>query len=210
MNWQRIIFLGDSALLLPSALLVLMMIFYSNMHRRIAWYWALLFGSTCFIVCISKLAFMGWGIGSKIIDFTGFSGHAALSACFWPVLFFLLSSRFSLGMRYIACFLGLFLALLIGYSRLQMQAHSASEVVLGLLLGIMGSLFFLLQLPPKKMVLHYGKALVLIVFMGTLLSIAKQMPTQSLLERIAITLGSLEKPYTRLDLHAGVIPPLAP
>ena len=40
------------------------------------------FGITGTVVCISKLAFMGWGIGIREIDFTGFSGHTALSTAF--------------------------------------------------------------------------------------------------------------------------------
>lgn len=77
-------FLGDSTLLLPSAVLLFVVALFSS-RRQVAWQWALAFGVTGAIVCSSKLAFMGWGIGFRQLDFTGFSGHTALSSCFWPV-----------------------------------------------------------------------------------------------------------------------------
>jgi len=48
------------------------------------------FGITGAIVSASKLAFMGWGIGIRELDFTGFSGHSALFAVFWPIFLWLL------------------------------------------------------------------------------------------------------------------------
>jgi len=45
------------------------------------------FGITGAIVSASKLAFMGWGIGIRELDFTGFSGHSALFAAFWPIFY---------------------------------------------------------------------------------------------------------------------------
>lgn len=206
MNWQFITFWGDSTLLLPSALLIFIMLLYFSTDKKIAWYWGLLFGGTSFVVCLSKLAFMGWGIGSKTFNFTGFSGHTALSACFYPMLFWLLSSRLSLSMRYTAVLIGFIFALGIGFSRLQIHAHSISEVILGFLLGMTASIIFLLlQHHAPKIVLSYGKILVVILFMAALLSTEKKMPTQSILEKIATTLGHLEKPYTRMDLHIGII-----
>ena len=53
-------------------------------------HWALLFGITGAIVCASKLAFMGWGIGIRDWTSPAFSGHTALSSAFWPILLWLL------------------------------------------------------------------------------------------------------------------------
>jgi hypothetical protein len=59
-------------------------LFQRKDSKQAAWRWALLFGITGAIVCASKLAFMGWGMGIRELDFTGFSGHTALST-FWPI-----------------------------------------------------------------------------------------------------------------------------
>ena len=53
----------------------------------------LCFGAASLVVLVSKLAFLGWGIGSARLNFTGFSGHTMLSAAVWPVALWLVASR---------------------------------------------------------------------------------------------------------------------
>ena len=85
---------------------------------------------------------MGWGLGIRELDYTGFSGHSALSAAFWPIFLWLLSARISVGLRKVAVITGYVLAAVVGYSRLVIHAHSDSEVIAGLLLGAAGSALF--------------------------------------------------------------------
>ncbi len=89
MNWQLISFFGDSTVLLPSAAALFIVLMLRKTSRLLAWQWSLLFGITGAIVCASKLAFMGWGLGIRELDYTGFSGHSALSAAFWPIFLWL-------------------------------------------------------------------------------------------------------------------------
>ncbi len=144
MNWQFVSFFGDSTVLLPSAVVLFTVLVLRKASRSLAWQWVLLYGITGAVVCISKLAFMGWGIGIREIDFTGFSGHTALSTAFWPILLWLLTTRATFTVRCSAVFVGYALAVMVGYSRLMIHAHSVSEVVSGFILGACGSLIFLL------------------------------------------------------------------
>ncbi|EML7263579.1 phosphatase PAP2 family protein [Raoultella ornithinolytica] len=205
MNWQWVSFFGDSTVLLPSAAAVFMVLFLRRPSRQIAWQWGLLFGITGAIVSASKLAFMGWGIGIRELDFTGFSGHTALSTAFWPIFLWLLCARGSIALRRIAMVMGYLLAGLVGYSRLAIHAHSPSEVIAGLLLGAIGSaLFLLLQRKSSRVVdaqLSWGGVLSLIIIPIVLLNTGAKAPTQSLLGEIAVKLGPLEKPFTRADMH---------
>lgn len=75
MNWQLISFFGDSTVLLPSAAALFIVLMLRKTSRLLAWQWSLLFGITGAIVCASKLAFMGWGLGIRELDYTGFSGQ---------------------------------------------------------------------------------------------------------------------------------------
>ena len=205
MNWQWVSFFGDSTVLLPSAAAVFIVLFLRRPSRQIAWQWGLLFGITGAIVSASKLAFMGWGIGIRELDFTGFSGHTALSTAFWPIFLWLLCTRGSVALRRTAVVMGYLLAGLVGYSRLAIHAHSPSEVIAGLLLGACGSaLFLLLQRNSSRVVdaqLSWGGVLSLIIIPVVLLNIGTKAPTQSLLGEIAVKLGPLEKPFTRADMH---------
>ena len=205
MNWQWVSFFGDSTVLLPSAAAVFMVLFLRRPSRQIAWQWGLLFGITGAIVSASKLAFMGWGIGIRELDFTGFSGHTALSTAFWPIFLWLLCARGSVVLRRTAMVMGYLLAGLVGYSRLAIHAHSPSEVIAGLLLGAIGSaLFLLLQRNSSRVVdaqLSWGGVRSLIIIPVVLLNTGAKAPTQSLLGEIAVKLGPLEKPFTRADMH---------
>ncbi|HHN8384148.1 TPA: phosphatase PAP2 family protein [Klebsiella quasipneumoniae] len=207
MNWTWVTFLGDSTLLLPASLIVFAVLLLSDQSRRIALSWAMVFGATGLVVSVSKLLFMGWGIGSRELDFTGFSGHTALSTVFWPVFLWVVCCRFSSGVQKVAVVAGYLVAALVGYSRLMVNAHSQSEVILGWGIGALASVaFFLLQRRyPAVVLIGYEKLTVLLVVPVLLFNTGMKAPTQSLLESFAVTLGNLEKPYTRADLHRGLL-----
>ncbi|AHG21839.1 hypothetical protein Z042_21135 [Chania multitudinisentens RB-25] len=202
MNWHFLTFFGDSMLLLPCAAIIFIILILSPASRKPTWEWTLLFGGVSAVVCVSKLAFMGWGIGSREFDFTGFSGHSALSASIWPVMLWLLSSRFSRAIRRAAVIMGYILAIAVGYSRLAIHVHSTSEVITGLVLGlIVSSTFLLLQrgtTPPRLSYRKIGATLILPLI---LINTGSAAPTQSLLERIAVTIAPVERPFIRADLH---------
>ncbi|MDG1644325.1 phosphatase PAP2 family protein [Klebsiella huaxiensis] len=205
MNWQVVTFFGDSTVLLPSAAVLFIVLLLRKDSKQVAWNWVLLFGITGVIVCASKLAFMGWGIGIRELDFTGFSGHTALSTAFWPILLWLLCARAAPVIRRISVLLGYALAGLVGYSRLVIHAHSTSEVIAGLLLGAAGSALFLLMQSRGESAhvaqLSWGGLASVVIIPLMLLNTGAKAPTQSLLGEIAVKLGPLEKPFTRADLH---------
>ena len=148
---------------------------------------------------------MGWGIGIRELDFTGFSGHTALSSAFWPILLWLLCARATPALRIASVVFGYALAGLVGYSRLVIHAHSTSEVIAGLLLGTAGSaLFLLLQSRTRgthTAQLSWGGLASVVIIPALLLNTGAKAPTQSLLGEIAVKLGPLDKPFTRADLH---------
>ncbi|MGC6387351.1 phosphatase PAP2 family protein [Ewingella sp. S1.OA.A_B6] len=204
MNWSFLTFFGDSMLLLPSAVIIFILLMSSYASRKPAGQWIMVFGNVGSIVCLSKLAFMGWGIGSREYDFTGFSGHSALSATILPVMLWVLSGRFSTAVGRIAVSCGYMLALAVGYSRLVIHVHSTSEVVAGLALGfVASSIFLLLQRHRLAPSLSYQKSVCALILPLLLINTGKAAPTQGLLERIAITLASVATPYTRADLQSS-------
>lgn len=208
MSWPFISFFGDSTVLLPSAALLFAVLLLRKKTAYLAWQWAALFGITGAIVSLSKLAFMGWGIGIRDIDFTGFSGHSALSAAFWPIFLWLLCARFSSAIRILFVAAGYAIALLVAYSRLVIHAHSVSEVIAGALLGgIASGAFLLLQKRRSKAEsaqISWGAVACMVLIPAMLLQTGVKAPTQSLLGKVAVALGPLEKPFTRADLHRQV------
>jgi len=131
--WRTLSALGDSRWLLPMALVLLITL--PRADARLKWRWLLAIVVTAGVTLASKLAFMGWGIGIKSVHFTGFSGHAAMSSVIYPVVGALLAGTSKLPRR-IGLVIGVLLATAIAWSRIPLHAHSLSEVIAGLMLGL--------------------------------------------------------------------------
>jgi membrane-associated phospholipid phosphatase len=201
--WHYFTWLGDSGLLLPAALLIAVWLGSSRRTWASAALWVLLFGSASLLILVSKLAFLGWGVGSARWNFTGISGHTALSVAVWPVALWLVASRAGHGVRAGLAIFGWVLGAAIGVSRLALYAHSASEVATGFALGTFVSAGFLAF--QHRMAHPHLRAPLVVA--SLLLPLAYQAPgqaapTQGLLEQVAVRLAGIERPYTREDLHA--------
>lgn len=131
--WRTLSALGDSRWLLPMALVLLITL--PRADARLKWRWLLAIAVTGGVTLASKLAFMGWGIGIKSVHFTGFSGHAAMSSVIYPVVGALLAGT-GKRPRTIGLVIGVLLATAIAWSRIPLHAHSLSEVIAGLMLGL--------------------------------------------------------------------------
>lgn len=204
MSWYWFTFFGDSMLLLPYAGLIVVVLLLKADTRQACWQWLLLFFLAGGLVCFSKLAFMGWGVGSRTYNFTGFSGHSVLSSSIWPVMLWMLFNHARPAARAVAVVGGYLLALAIGVSRLIIQAHSVSEVISGLGLGyLISTSFLLLQHSQHKHIRFFTNSQIVAMFILPLLMVVqeKKEPTQNLLEQIAISVGPVTKVYTREDLH---------
>ena len=199
--WDGFTWLGDSALMLPSSLLILMWLVLARRTRPTAGVWVLTFGVGSTVIAASKIAFLGWCIGSARFNFTGFSGHTAIAASVWPVALWLVTSHAAPRVRQAAVATGWLLAAAIGVSRLAILAHSPSEVASGWLLGVTVSACFLWA-AGRRLLPRLWWPVVVLSFMVPMLfqEPGKPAQTQGLLERIAVTLAGIERPYTREDL----------
>jgi membrane-associated phospholipid phosphatase len=122
---------------------------------RLALAWCLLFGAALLVAVASQMAFLGWGIGVRALEFTGFSGHATRAGAVFPVALYLLLERRGLrredrrketrsgmqdrrgGSRLRAAVLaGAVLAVVVAVARVKVGAHSPSEAAAGCVLGL--------------------------------------------------------------------------
>lgn len=199
--WHALTWLGDSGLLLPAALSITLWLALSRRTWPTAALWVLLFGLGSTLILASKLAFMGWGLGSARFNFTGFSGHTAIAASVWPVALWLMAARRSHRVRVTAVGLGWALAAAIGASRLAVLAHSGAEVLAGYVLGVAVSGSFLL-LQRGRPHSRIPAVLVVLSLLAPLLLLrpGTPAPTQSALELLAMRLAGTERVFTRDDL----------
>jgi membrane-associated phospholipid phosphatase len=223
--WLALTWLGDSGLLLPAAIFIALLLWSGRETRRPALQWCALFAAGGFAIVVSKLAFMGWGVGSARLNFTGISGHTAIATTLWPVALWLMSSvAASRGMPRLAVAVtsngaprnvasgvspagwvwpaaGWALGAMVGVSRLALRAHSMSEVAAGFMLGMTLSAAFIALARRHARPTRAHPALLLVLLAPlALFGPERPAPTHRLLERIAVRLAGIDRPFRRMDL----------
>jgi membrane-associated phospholipid phosphatase len=195
--WSEITQFGDVSITSLIAFAIAAWLFVED-EKRLALSWSLLFAAGMGVVLATKVAFIGWGIGIRAIDFTGFSGHAMRAAAVMPVLFYLIVQRSDAIYRAGAVIFGLSFGAIVGVSRLAVHAHSVSEVVAGWCLGALVSMLFIqgARITLRK---HVFKPLRIALSMLVLLPApyVYPAPTQQWLTEIVLFLSGHEQPFPR-------------
>ena len=200
--WFSITRLGGAGLTLPLAIAIALWLAIGY-SRRLALGWLAIVGAAAALVTLTKIAFLGWGVGIREWDFTGVSGHAMLSTAVYPVAFFLtlLPVRPSLRLAGVACGLGAGLA--VGLSRVVLSAHSPSEAVAGCIVGALAAALFVWwawDAKPSKLS-AVPVAVSLLMLTAGLHDV--RLPTQHWITHIALHLSGRERPYIRARWKAG-------
>lgn len=201
--WLGFTRLGEAQILLPAALAVYgWTIWRAPASRACASRWLMAVVLAAALTTITKVAFIGYGVGNAALDFTGLSGHAMFSAAILPVLMRLLVVDRDPGHARAMVTLGYALAAGVAVSRVQVDAHSVSEVIGGALCGGAASAAALAtwqRLPvlrvPVRLWLGVPTAIVLAMH-G-----APPSQTHDWVTRLSLHLSGRTEPCTREDLH---------
>lgn len=197
--WNGISFAADMSLMGPAGVAIALWLLVSRQWRLVL-SWSLWYGGGLLLVVLSKLAFIGWGVGSSALDFTGFSGHAMRAGAVFPVLMYVILQRAPQRWRHAGVLLGVGFAVLVAISRVMVHAHSVSEAVSGCVLGLAMAFGFIWT---ARGVVHFAisRALVLasMAVMVLLSFKAEPMPTEQWLQKLALALSGHERVFTRLD-----------
>ena len=195
-HWIHITRFGDFTIMSLAAFAVATWLLVED-ERRLALWWSVLFVSGMAIVALTKMAFIGWGIGIHTLDFTGFSGHSMRATAVIPVMFYLIFQRAPSFVRSCGVLFGFALAVLIGISRLILHAHSVSEVVSGTLLGGLISISFMWIAGSLRK--HVFNRLRLSLMLLALLPApyVQPAPTQRWLTNVTLFFAGHDKPHLR-------------
>jgi membrane-associated phospholipid phosphatase len=207
--------LGEIGILWPVATALALWMLAVGRSWRLALAWLVPLAIAAFITSMSKLMFIGWGVGVASLDFTGFSGHAMFSAAIYPVLAFSLASGRqphydrTLVLPVLA---GYVLAALIAWSRILVNAHSWSEVIAGFVLGAAASactLWLVGHLPQRPAKLRWAM-LGVAGWLVLMPSFAAPTRTHTMVTELAVELAGRTAPFLRHNLHATPNAPSAP
>ena len=198
---HALLYLGDGAVLMPCAALLLAWLIATPATRRTGWWWlfaVLLVGSG---VALTKVWYMATGWHPAGWNFIGLSGHAALSFLFWPSAAALAASCHRIALRVSAVALGAGLALAIAVSSWVLRDHSLVEIVLGALWGALGASVFLAitwrHVAKAPLVRSWMIASLLLL---AVVAFGHKFPSTGVLGRIASLVNGHAPIHTRSDL----------
>lgn len=203
--WLLVTRLGEASLLLPAALLIAAALAVRRRDWRPALLWLVPLAFAVGLTTASKIAFIGFGVGSAALDFTGLSGHSMFATAVYPMLGFSIGSVAHRHWRVAAVLAGYGLALLITLSRWKLGMHSPSECLSGFLVGAVasGTALALLAEPPWPSLPVTGCAALVLVLAVALQARDEEtiVNTHEMVTWVSLKLSGRSQPYTRADLH---------
>lgn len=208
LGWHLLTRLGEAQILLPAQGAAALWLGWRANAGALALRWLGWTAAAALLTTATKVGFIGYGLGSAALDFTGVSGHAMFAAAIWPPLLALTTAgTLALAGRRAALAAGVALALAVAVSRVLLGAHSLSEVVTGSLLGGAAAALSLRPggLPPRA--LPWLAPLLLALAMGTAVAAAPPSRSHDAVTRLALAISGRPQPYTRHLLLRGARPP---
>ncbi|MBU9263066.1 phosphatase PAP2 family protein [Burkholderia multivorans] len=200
--WITITAFGGAGLTLPLAITIAIWLVLGYSWQRAAG-WLAVLATAIGVVALTKIAFLGWGIGVRAWDFTGFSGHAMLSTAVYPVAIFLALIRARTPVRVAGIALGLAAGVAVGVSRVALDAHSPSESVTGCIVGAAAALVFIAA--SWRAVPHRWSVPAVVASLG-LVTVALHgitVPSHRWVTQVALHLSGHERPFVRARWKAN-------
>ncbi|MYM72732.1 phosphatase PAP2 family protein [Duganella sp. FT134W] len=199
--WHWLSVIGSLAVTGPIGVAIVFWLLAGKSWRLTA-IWLALFGVGMALVVITKMAFMGWGIGVQSVDFAGLSGHAMRAAAVYPVVGFLITRSSPQWARQLGTAAGVVLAVLIAMSRVYVHDHSSSEAITGCILGLLVAAAFIWYASGEG---HLALSRVLVVLCLPILLLAphaEPIPAELWITKAALYLSGRDQPFTRASWHA--------
>ncbi|MHB1174977.1 MAG: phosphatase PAP2 family protein [Sulfuriferula sp.] len=198
-SWLKLTSFGGIVVTAPAAAAITAWLMLGRSWRLAAWWCALFMGGMA-IVVVTKIAFIGWGLGIQSLDFTGISGHAMRATAVYPVLLYLLMLRSTTpSVRLLGLITGWSIAIAIDISRVVIHAHSISEAVTGFILGGLISVIFLHSAASLKAFRINRWALAAGLLAVVAATYLKPAPTERWIEDVALAISGHDQPYTRIS-----------
>ena len=204
--WTWLSRLGEAQILLPLSLAAVLWLWLAAGEGRLALRWIMSLAVAASVTTASKLAFIGWGLGSAAWDFTGFSGHAMFAAATLPMLAWVALLGRPRAWRRAGVAFGFGLAALIAYSRLPVHAHSPSEALAGFLLGAAASWVTLRGLPGVRLRVPLWLPAALAAGLMLMPTLAPRSRTHDWVTEISLQLSGRAQPFHRHDMQRHARP----
>lgn len=198
--WHLITRLGEAQILLPAMAAASAWLAVRAGASRLAIAWWASTAVAVALTVITKVAFIGWGLGSAEWNFTGLSGHAMFAAAVLPLLLRLALGNLPAPWPALGLPLGMALAVVVAVSRVFTGHHSWSEVVGGFAVGALAAAtaLGLARLPRRGLPIWVAPALLVAVVLA--MGYAPRSRTHDWVTSLSLKLSGRSVPYTRQQL----------
>jgi membrane-associated phospholipid phosphatase len=170
-SWWQITLMGEPTLMIP---LSLMIIFWlrSACGPKFGLWWGGLLLVIVAILASQKILYYAFGLSMESIELYSVSGHAAISLYVYGSLSVIIGRYIHPILRVLLWLCALALIGAIAISRLNIDAHRPSEIILGLIIGFVVLVVFLRFIWPRASswlpiwTLALPSLLIILVFYG--------------------------------------------
>jgi hypothetical protein len=194
--------LGDAALLLPAAALVLLYLLRTRSWRA-AMGWVAVLALCAGLTVVAKMVFHACGGQFPTLAIRSPSGHTSLSTTFYGCGALMLSTNQSWGRRLAVLLAGVALIVAIAASRVELHAHTIEEAVAGFAIGLLCVGVFVIYYLPRAVYFPYWPIPVTAIIALALLTHGQHLSVEGLLDRMADRLR-LAQYFCPLRENAGV------
>lgn len=202
--WYWVTPFGNSAILLPVAGAIAVLLLVRPRTRRSGLWWSAALVAECVAVAGTKVAYMAWGWAPAGLNFIGLSGDSAMAFVFWPAAAACVSACAAAWIRAAALALGIAVAVLVTISRVESFAHSIAEAVGGAAFGalIVVVFLFITWRNPPAVSPRVAWVPVAGLVLALLLTAAQPRPIDynALFARVALAVSGHRAIYARCDL----------
>jgi membrane-associated phospholipid phosphatase len=176
--------LGDAALLLPAAALLLLYLLRTRSWQA-ATEWVAVLALCAGLTVAAKMMFHACGGQFPNLDIRSPSGHTSLSTTFYGCGALMLSANQSWGRRLAVLLASAGLIVAIAASRVALHAHTIEEAAAGLAIGVLCVGLFAARYLPRALYLPYWPVPVMVILALSLLTHGRHLSVEGLLDHMA-------------------------
>ncbi|HUC64861.1 MAG TPA: phosphatase PAP2 family protein [Stellaceae bacterium] len=176
--------LGDAALLLPAAALLLLYLVRTRSWQT-ATSWVAVLTLCAGLTVVAKMVFHACGGQFPTLDIRSPSGHTSLSTTFYGCGALMLSAHQSWGRRVAALLASVGLSVAIAASRVALHAHTIEEAAAGFAIGLLCVGLFATRYLPRAVYLPRWPIPAMVIVALALLTHGRHLSVEGLLDRTA-------------------------
>jgi hypothetical protein len=176
--------LGDAALLLPAAALLLLYLVRTRSWRT-ATGWVAVLALCAGLTVVAKMVFHACGGQFPALGIRSPSGHTSLSTTFYGCGALMLSAHQSWGRRLTALLASVGLSVAIAASRVALHAHTIEEAAAGFAIGFLCVAVFATRYSPRAVHVPHWPVPVMVTLALALITHGRHLSVEGLLDRTA-------------------------